>query len=162
MDTPDIKLVSYNLLAQRFVDAHYADILSSKTWLHWDSRLLKMKAKILAEDPDVILLQEVELSNFKADWSDLRDYDSFVHTISRKRNNPIGNAILWKKKFECLVKKSNSCSLVVELSPTPSLIPNLSRILLQKTETESGSEEASTDGGFRFATCISKLDESAA
>lgn len=116
----DIKIVTYNVLAQRFADNHYDKYFHnsiSKEDIVWDKRLLLIKEKIVTETPDVILLQEVELETFDNDYNSFKENYGYIrHAISKKRDNPIGNVILYKKdKFEYISESFNSCSIIIKL-----------------------------------------------
>lgn len=113
----EIFCVTYNVLAQRFADVNYPEIDSLV--LAQPDRNEKIKKKILSCDPDIICLQEVELVSSPDDFTNefsSRGYSNFSHVISKKRSNPIGNLIFWKKdKFRCQETTENSTTIFVKL-----------------------------------------------
>lgn len=112
-----MKIVSYNILAQRFVKT--PDIES------FDVRINKIINSLLLEDASVICLQEVELADVERDFELLlRTYDYFGHTISKKRSSPIGNIILWKRQYEKVASMTTSAAVLVSL-----LIDNKKRFI---------------------------------
>ena len=104
----NMKIVSYNILAQRFVKSE--DIES------FDVRVIKIIDNIASVDPSVICLQEVELSSFQVDFYELlKKYDFHGHVVSKKRSSPIGNVILWKKEHDKISTLNTSASVLVSL-----------------------------------------------
>lgn len=98
-----IKIITYNILAQRFYK--YSGDKKTK-YFDWDYRKQLIINILIKNDADIICLQEVELANFKVDFNELFNrYDYFGHEITKKRVSPIGNIILWKKN----VFNGNDC-----------------------------------------------------
>ena len=114
----EILCVTYNVLAQRFADKNYPEI--DPLVLSQPNRNEKIKKKILNADPDIICLQEVELATATDDFTNefcSRGYSNFSHVISKKRSNPIGNLIFWKRdKFKCKETTENSTTIFVKLN----------------------------------------------
>lgn len=103
-----MKIVSYNILAQRFNRSDDAEPLDIRT-----SQIIN---NLLSEDPCVICLQEVELCDFEKDFKDIIvEYDYFSHVVSKKRRSPIGNVILWKKCYEKVKTLNTFASVLVSL-----------------------------------------------
>jgi mRNA deadenylase 3'-5' endonuclease subunit Ccr4 len=110
-----ISVISYNVLAQRYIEPFVPKKphIKDKSILEWSYRYPLICKHV--EDYDIICLQEVELASISEFLFD--GYDFAHHVTSKKRNNPIGNLILWKKdKFNCSMKKISSCSVFVELN----------------------------------------------
>ena len=85
-----IELVTWNILAQRYI---HNDLV-----FEWSDRLSIILRNIEGLNPDVLCLQEVELSTAVDDFGSLFDlYNYSIHQINKKRNSPIGNMTLWKK-----------------------------------------------------------------
>lgn len=123
-----LSIVTWNTLAQRYVDPHLSTrypYVSDHSILSWDYRIRLIRTKLLNLDPDIICLQEVELSTIETDFVTFfadNGYNSFHHTINKNRTNPIGNITLWKKSlFTCENKDINSCGLFTMLVST---LPN--------------------------------------
>lgn len=108
-----MRAVSYNILAQRYIKEfshiNYQGILS------WNHRLDLILKKIKNENADIILLQEVELNDFGVDFSTLFEEYSFSrHIITKNRDNPIGQVVLWKKDLIPQHTILTSCAVIVE------------------------------------------------
>lgn len=85
-----LRCLSWNTLAHCYYKSHGNE--------SWESRRTIILEKLLTFYADIVLLQEVTLDNFKKDFEPLLDfYDYASHVISKKRTNPIGNVILWKR-----------------------------------------------------------------
>lgn len=120
-----ISLITWNTLAQRYVDPYLLTrypYVSDHSILEWSYRLNMIHQKLSYLNPDVICLQEVELATIDEDFVAFFDdngYDSYHHVINKNRTNPIGNITLWKRSFfTCENKDSNSCGIFVTLSNT--------------------------------------------
>ena len=108
-----MRVISYNILAQRYVRDYPA--VTNPEILLWDYRLALILKSIVAENPDIILLQEVELETFEKDFaSSLAEYSVCRHIVNKNRKNPIGNVILWRNHLVPQSQMTTSCSVIVE------------------------------------------------
>ena len=109
-----ISFISYNILVHRYFK------FPNKP--EWSLRLEQIRKKIIAFNPDVICLQEVELGTREEDFIDyFTEYDSYCHVISKKRTNKMGNMILWRKSLfsvKAIDNKFNSTGVFVTLTMT--------------------------------------------
>jgi len=69
--------------------------------INWGTRLDIILHKIKEINPDILLLQEVDLKNVP-DFQPLTNYQCVSHVVCKKRTNPMGNAILFRKEFVLL------------------------------------------------------------
>ena len=118
-----ISIVTWNTLAQRYVDPYLSTrypYVSDHSILSWEYRLKSIQQKLTNLNPDIICLQEVELSTIENDFVNFfTEYDCFHHVVSKNRSNPIGNITLWKKSmFTSDKRDNNSCGIFVTLSIT--------------------------------------------
>ncbi len=151
-----ITIVTYNTLAQRYVDLHirtgYPHI-SDLDILTWDHRLKLIREKISNHNPDVICLQEVELKTITEDFvTYFAAYDSHAHSIRKKRTNQIGNIILWKKSFNAANLDFNSCGVFVTISD-----PNGQCIRIGNIHLKAGNMSHETDRVNQLVSCINKF-----
>lgn len=109
----NLKFLTWNILAQKYVNYNFPHLLSIPDeekikFLSWEQRISTIKNRILNFNADVILLQEVTLSEFENDFNFLFDnYDYVIHVQSKSkkgRNNFMGNVILWMKTKLSLVE----------------------------------------------------------
>jgi len=102
-----ISILTFNILAQRFYKNNTID---------WNTRLNKIIEILNNSKASIICLQEVEIETFDVDFISLFDkYNFFGHEITKKRNSPIGNYILFKKEFQFIDKTITSCSIIIQL-----------------------------------------------
>lgn len=106
-----ISITTWNILADRYSDV-YKTIVPSDVLL-WSNRIKGIIKKIKELNSDVVCLQEVEIANAAIDFIELfGEYDFVKHEIDKKRDNPIGNMILWKKdKFTSINTIRHSCAV---------------------------------------------------
>jgi endonuclease/exonuclease/phosphatase family metal-dependent hydrolase len=76
-----------------------------------NSRINKLLEEI--KGYDLIFLQEVELKDKDLILSQLDDYCSFSHEITKSRTNIIGNVTLWRKNIKLINKISNSTTVFI-------------------------------------------------
>lgn len=110
-------ITTWNILADRYSDV-YNSIVPSEVLL-WSNRIKGIIKKIKELNSDILCLQEVELSKVNEDFIDLfSEYDFVKHEIDKKRDNPIGNMIMWKKeKFLSINTIRHSCAVHTILKP---------------------------------------------
>ena len=102
-----ISILIFNILAQRFYKNNTID---------WNTRLNKIIEILNNSKASIICLQEVEIETFDVDFISLFDkYNFFGHEITKKRNSPIGNYLLFKKEFQFIDKTITSCSIIIQL-----------------------------------------------
>lgn len=116
----EISIVTYNVLAQRWVDPYVKErygYVVNLEYLSWQYRRQLIVKELMELDSDVICLQEIELGTFEEDFSELLSgYDYVKHIISNARTNPVGNVILWKRnKFSCEESLQRSSAVIVVL-----------------------------------------------
>ena len=112
-----LKCISWNILADRY-SKRYGSLVDSNVLL-WTNRILSILNLLKSNNADIICLQEVELQTFQSDFNSLFDsYDFFSHTVSKKRTNPIGNVIFWRKGLQVIEQISNSCGVHIILQLT--------------------------------------------
>lgn len=112
-----IKCVSWNILAQRFLKLEEMPPENNEVHYSWVKRREGIRCALLASEADLIFLQEVELVDLQEDFALILSHawDHVEHTVSKKRTNPIGNVIFWRRSMLELTKQtSNSCSLYTE------------------------------------------------
>ncbi len=120
-----MRVISYNTLAQRYVDPYiktrykYVTHTECLTWVCRKSLLMEQIDKTNA---DIVCLQEVELETFEDDFLEFiyrMNYNYNRHTISKTRSSPIGNITMWKKnKYNCSNFIQKSCALINTITDT--------------------------------------------
>lgn len=123
-----ISVVSWNLLAQKFV----ADRIE------WSTRCARIICMLLDVHPDLILLQEVGMQTFEADFEQLIHatdglYDYVRHRSKKNRRNCQACVILWRRttfqkqpdQTESTSHKSVHCVLLHRATQRPLTVVNL-------------------------------------
>ena len=117
-----LKVMSYNVLAERYCQLnrlhHLIDHPEATKILDWKERLKLIIQRITSYSPDLLCLQEIELSTFLVDFMELfPSYDYYSHEISKQRSNVIGNVILWRPEIlSCYRKSFSSCALFTSMT----------------------------------------------
>ncbi len=111
------------------------------TKISWTERLAKIIDII--KNYDLILLQEVDLLNYKEDFCDLfSDYNYFSHEITKKRTNFMGNIIFYKKTLIKEFEYQTSCSLILMLNKILFINVHLKAGLVSGLETRKNQMES--------------------
>jgi len=135
--TTSIKILSYNVEAQRF--HRKEDVLANgMKYYEWEYRLKLILDIIKDSEADIVCIQEVEIETFESDYKSLaaHGYGMIGHDITKekskksdndktettpkekrsKRNSPIGNFVLWKtSKFKLIESAHTSCANILTL-----------------------------------------------
>jgi len=135
---------SYNILAHRFI---------KNPTVSWEDRRTAIVAKLLGANLDIILLQEVELGQFDTDFAALStEYAHERHRVTKKRDNMIGNVILWRRNiFNLTTTATNSCSVVVELAT------NTQRIVLCNVHLKANIRRCVSQRLSQIDSCLKLL-----
>lgn len=141
-------ILSWNILAQRY---------TKNTSLVWKNRLEVILSLLSRTDTNIILLQEVELETFEADFEPLFEkYNYTRHVQNKKRNNPIGNAILWKKDWAvCSNNYSKTRSLHVKLD----ILEEKQQIFVSNVHLSAGLGSKSKERSKELSSCLSLYEE---
>ena len=143
----DALCVTWNVLADRYSEP-YREIVDHSVLL-WENRLKTILKTICRAD--VICLQEIELNTFQSDFQSLFETHDFVsHVVSKKRSNPIGNVVLWRKRSFTLVESlTQSCAVHVLLE-----LPG-SRIWICNVHLKAGLKSGEPERINQIQSCIS-------
>ena len=133
-----LRCITKNILADIYLlnreDGRYEFIKDISIFTK-NSRINKLLKEI--NGYDLIFLQEVELNDKDLILSQLTDYDSFSHEITKNRTNIIGNMTLWKKNIKLINTLSNSTTvfIVIEVDNNIFSIGN-THLCTHKSETD--------------------------
>jgi mRNA deadenylase 3'-5' endonuclease subunit Ccr4 len=151
-----IKIISYNILAQRYLDPNIPTIYKDSDYLKWDHRKKSIINQIISYDPDIICLQEVELANFDSDFIELFKTYAFVrHIVNKKRTSPIGNVTLYKNNIENikLINKSSALINIFKIKDNEFCLANLHL----KAGYQSGEKTRESQLKSILGSCINNL-----
>jgi len=107
---PDLTILSWNILAQRWADKCFADgeyPLATAHDILWSNRCPRIVAELLASTADVILLQEVDAAAFNELLPKLTGYDG----LHQKGNTHPCNATFWKPRLSLVWAQHRSRTL---------------------------------------------------
>lgn len=113
-----IKVLSWNILANEFIKKSYYPNLDINLLNNRNERIKIILNKLLNENPDIILLQEVMISEYNYLKKYLKKIYYFSKLIkinwdlNKYKNTESGNIILYKKI--CFHKKNNSYDLIFD------------------------------------------------
>ncbi len=112
--TIGFNILTWNILSEDYIRHDEYEHLQEK--LEWNTRLSCILDLLSRTNSDVICLQEVSLKSFETDFKDLlKDYHYHGHVIDKKRKSPMGNIILFRKKYTLLEKVIKTKAVHVKL-----------------------------------------------
>lgn len=162
-------ITTWNILADRYSDVYNSVV--EKDVLLWSNRIKGIIKKIKELNSDILCLQEVELSNVHVDFIELfSDYDFVKHEIDKKRDNLIGNMILWKKeKFVSLNTIRHSCAVhtLLQLKNVDDLLQqknvdehlNKALIWITNVHLKAGLSSGETMRVSQIKSCLEKINK---
>lgn len=149
------KILSYNILAQRYIQEDNYEYIENKTILIWPYRLNLIRSKIKDSNPDIFCLQEVELKFIEEDFIGFfAEYESLAHIINKKRKNEIGNAIFWKRG---LFQKNNSISCCYGLFVNLFSVSTQTDFWLGNIHLKAGRTSCINERVFQMKSCVKKI-----
>jgi len=124
-------IVSYNVLAQVYIDERYTYVPDK--YLSFNHRGPKLREELLSFNSDIICLQEVQIETFEQDFGSLMSSKGYECILQNDRNrgvsHPTCNAVLFRKsRFQFISCDSRSRAMMVTVK-------------IVKTEEENKYEE---------------------
>lgn len=143
----EITITTWNILAYIYDD---------KQEYKWVYRLPLIIQNLQQVNSDLICLQKLVLETAEKDFNTMfYQYDYIIDKVSKNRNNPIGNMILWKKdKFKLKDKISHSCaihSLLIHNKTNKSL-------WLSNVHLKAGLDSGESQRHSEIKSCLKRLN----
>lgn len=144
-------LMSYNVLAQCYIDCDYSPDAPPPAFMQREARHTAIQRKIALVSPDLLALQEIEIEHFERDWAAplaLLGYDGVLQDDKTRAEKQLtANATFFRRDaFELIFTQHRSRSLVCGLRarfvPAPAAADVAARPAVQAAAAALASLEA--------------------